>query len=87
MKKTGLIAAVCVMAAAASVGSVEPMQETSSATAGERAHASIATLHAAIPSTAESGNVFEYSAALTMPVPQKITVAQHQEAGQVFEYY
>ncbi len=87
MKKTGYISAFLVLASAASVGSVELMDTTKpSDVAGERAHAAIAAMHAAIPANAANGNVFEYSSTLTMPAPhkaQKIMLAD----GQVFEYY
>ena len=85
MKKTGFITAFSVLAIAASVGSVEltPSAKPFDAS-GERAHATIAAMHAAIP-TAASGDVFEYSSVLTMPAAQKEKVALAD--GQVFEYY
>ena len=84
MKKTGFITAFFVLLTAASVGGVELMDAAkSSDTGGERAHAAIAAMHAAIPATAASGNVFEYSSALTMPAVQKTVLPN----GRVFEYY
>ena len=87
MKKTGYITAFLVLVTAASVGSVELM-DTSKASdvAGERAHASIAAMHAAIPASAANGDVFEYSSAMTMPAPQKAQKIMLAD-GQVFEYY
>jgi len=85
MKKTGFITAFLVLVTGASVGSVELMDAAKSSNAsGERAHASIAAMHAAIPATAASGNVFEYSSTLTMPAAQKVALVKD---GQVFEYY
>ena len=87
MKKTGYITAFLVLVTAASVGSVELMPSAKSAdVSGERAHASIAAMHAAIPANAENGNVFEYSSAMTMPAPQKAEKVMLAD-GQVFEYY
>ena len=84
MKKTGLIAAFSLLVAAASFGSVGLIDSAKSADAGERAHATIAAMHAAIPASAASGNVFEYASVVTLPAPaQKIMLAD----GQVFEYY
>ena len=87
MKKTGFITAFLVLVTAASVGGVELMPSAKSIdTSGEQANAVIAAMHAAIPATAASGNVFEYSSTLTMPAAQKaqrVTLAN----AQVFEYY
>lgn len=87
MKKTGYISAFLVLVTAASVGSVELMPSAKPFDAsGERAHASIAALHAAIPASEANGNVFEYSSAMTMPAPQKAQKIMLAD-GQVFEYY
>lgn len=87
MKKTGYISGFLVLVTAASVGSVELLDTTKPAdVAGERAHASIAAMHAAIPANAANGNVFEYSSAMTMPAPQKAQKVMLAD-GQVFEYY
>jgi hypothetical protein len=85
MKKTGFITTFLVLVSAASVGSVGLMPSAKSADlSGERANAAISAMHAAIPATAASGEVFEYSSALTMPAAQKVAVVNN---GQVFEYY
>ena len=87
MKKTGFITAFLVLVTAASVGGVELMPSAKSIdTSGEQANAAIAAMHAAIPATAASGNVFEYSSALTMPAPQKVTLAKGRDFV-AFEYY
>ncbi len=86
MKKTGYVSAF-LLVTAASVGSVELMPSAKSAdVSGERAHAAIAAMHAAIPANAANGNVFEYSSTLTMPAPQKAPKVMLAD-GQVFEYY
>ena len=86
MKKTGFITAFLVLVTA-SVGSVALMPSAKSADAsGERANAAISAMHAAIPATAASGEVFEYSSTLTTPAAQKVAVVAVND-GQVFEYY
>jgi hypothetical protein len=85
MKTIRVIAVLSVVAASAWASKFEQATEVS-ASAGPAAHDAIAALHAAIPASATSGNVFEYSSQFSMPAEPKIAFAGVVN-GNVFEYY
>jgi hypothetical protein len=84
MKTIRVIAVLSIVAAAACVSSVERPAAVAADSAAMDAHESIAALHAAIPPSQASGDVFEYSTVVPMPAPDKVAAAD--PGGQVFEY-
>ena len=81
MKTSRIVAVLSLVAAAACASSVEltaaPEMPVSSA------HESIAAMHAAIPASKASGEVFEYATEVSVPAEK---VAHMDPGGQVFEY-
>ena len=65
-KSIRVIAVLSVIAAAACASSVETSGTQASDTLGQAAHDQIAAMHAAIPA-GRNGDVFEYSAQVSMP--------------------
>ena len=81
MKTRRVIGVLSIIAAAACASSVErsPAPQVSAQDAGE----SYAALHAAIPPSAESGNVFEYGTVVSVP-EEKLSVVDLND--KVFDY-
>jgi hypothetical protein len=71
------------VAAAACVSSVERPAAVASDTAAQAVHESIAALHAAIPASLASTEVFEYSTVVPMPAPEKVSA---MDSRQYFDY-
>jgi len=83
MSTIRVIAVLSVVAAAACVSSVERPAAVASDTAAQAAHESIAALHAAIPPSQASLDVFEYATVVPMPAPEKVSAADWR---QYFDY-
>ena len=86
MKTIRAIAMFSVIAAAGCASNAgDQAQMERSSVAGRAAHDYIAALHATIPASESSGNVFEYSSPVNVPAPKTVSFAGDQN-GNVFEY-
>ena len=81
MKTSRVIAIFSIAAAAACASSVERAAAPEMPTASE--HETIAAMHAAIPASKTSDDVFEYATEVSVPAEK---VAHMDPGGQVFEY-
>ena len=85
MKTIRVIAVLSFVAAAACVSSVERPAAVAADSAAQDAHESIAALHAAIPASQASGQVFEFATVVAEPEPQQ-AVAAGEPDGKYFDY-
>jgi len=84
MSTTRVIAVLSIVAAAACVSSVERPAAVAADVQAQAVHESIVALHAAIPASPASAEVFEYATVLPMPAPEKVSAMD--AGGQFFDY-